>query len=135
MQNQKQLLLYDGVCNLCNGLVRFVIRWDRKRKIQFASLQSETGKSYLEKLGLPTDDLDTLVYVKTGRHFIRSRAVLEVVKDMGGFWRMFYIFIIIPRCLRDPLYRLVGHLRYRVFGKRDSCKIPSPDIQDRFLDV
>lgn len=135
MQNQKQVLLYDGVCNLCNGMVRFVIRWDRKNKIQFASLQSETGKSYLEELGLPTDDLDTLVYVKAGRHFTRSSAVLEIVKDMGGFWRLLYVLIIIPRCLRDPVYRLVARMRYRVFGKRDNCRLPSPEIQERFLDV
>jgi len=135
MDDHRPVLLYDGVCNLCNGMVRFVIRWDRKKEIQFASLQSETGKSYLEELGLPTDDLDTLVYLKAGKHFIRSSAVLEVLKDMGGFWRLFYIFIIIPKCLRDPVYRLVAWLRYRVFGKRNTCKLPSPEIQERFLDV
>jgi predicted DCC family thiol-disulfide oxidoreductase YuxK len=116
-------------------MVRFVIRWDRKKDILFASLQSETGQDYLRKLGLPADDLNTLVYIKAGKHFIRSTAVLEVLKDMGGFWRLLYIFIIIPVCLRDPVYRLVACMRYRVFGKRDSCKLPSPEIQERFLDV
>lgn len=135
MDDNRPVLLYDGVCNLCNGMVRFVIRWDRKKEIQFASLQSETGKSYLEELGLPTDDFDTLVYLKAGKHFIRSSAVLEVLKDMGGFWRLFYIFIIIPSCLRDLVYRIVAWLRYRVFGKRDTCKLPSPEIKERFLDV
>jgi len=135
MQDQRRILLYDGVCNLCNGLVRFTIRWDRKKKILFASLQSETGQDYLRKLGLPAGDLDTLVYIKAGKHFIRSSAVLEVLKDMGGFWRLFYVFIIIPGCLRDPVYRLVAYMRYRVFGKRDSCRLPSPEIQQRFLDV
>ena len=135
MDDNRPVLLYDGVCNLCNGMVRFVIRWDRKKEIQFASLQSETGKSYLEELGLPTDDFDTLVYLKAGKHFIRSSAVLEVLKDMGGFWRLFYIFIIIPSCLRDQVYRIVAWLRYRVFGKRDTCKLPSPEIKERFLDV
>jgi predicted DCC family thiol-disulfide oxidoreductase YuxK len=129
------VLLYDGVCYLCNGLVRFTIRWDRKKKINFASLQSDTGKAYLKALSLPTDDLNTLVYIRAGEHFIRSTAVLEILKDLGGFWRSFYIFILIPKCLRDPVYRLVARLRYRIFGKRDSCKLPSPETRDRFLDV
>lgn len=135
MDNHKPVLLYDGICHLCNGLVRFVIRWDRKKKICFASLQSETGQHYLQDQGMPTDDFDTLVYIKAGKYFIRSSAVLEVFKDMGGFWRMFYIFIIIPICLRDRVYRLVARLRYRIFGKSSQCMLPPADIRDRFLDV
>lgn len=133
--DKQAVLLYDGVCYLCNGLVRFVIRRDRKKKIRFASLQSDTGQNYLKEQGMPTDDFDTLVYVKAGKYFIRSSAVLEVLKDMGGCWRVFYIFIIIPGCLRDPVYRLVAWLRYRMFGKSDQCVIPPADIRNRFLDI
>ena len=133
--NNNPVLLYDGVCYMCNGLVRFVIRWDSKEKIRFASLQSETGQNFLQDQGMPTDDLDTLVYIKAGKYSIRSSAVLEVLKDIGGFWRMFYVFIIIPRCIRDLVYRLVAWLRYKLFGKSEQCVIPPPEIRERFLDI
>ena len=135
MDEHQPVLLYDGICHLCNGLVRFVIRWDRKKTIRFASLQSDRGQSFLKDREMPTDDFDTLVYIKEGKYYVRSTAVLEVLKDMGGFWRVFYIFIILPTCLRDPVYRLVARLRYRLFGKSDQCTIPAPEIRERFLDV
>jgi len=135
MDEHQPVLLYDGICHLCNGLVRFVIRWDRKKTIRFASLQSDRGQSFLKDREMPTDDFDTLVYIKEGKYYVRSTAVLEVLKDMGGFWRVVYILIILPICLRDPVYRLVARLRYRLFGKSDQCTIPAPEIRERFLDV
>ena len=129
-----QILLFDGVCNLCNRFVQFTIRRDPEGKFKFASLQSKSGQALLEKFGLPKDEFRTFVLVKGDRYFLKSTAALHVLQELGGVWKLFYVFIIIPKPLRDFLYGIISKSRYRVFGKRDACMIPTPDISQRFLE-
>ncbi len=132
--SEPTILLFDGVCNLCNRFVQFTIRRDPKGKFKFAPLQSEIGQSLLEKCKLPKDEFRSFVLVQGERYFLRSTAALKVLRELGGVWKLFYIFIIIPKPLRDFLYGIISKSRYRVFGKRDSCMIPTPDISQRFLE-
>jgi len=131
---ESSILLFDGVCNLCNRVVQFTIRRDSKGKFKFASLQSESGQTLLEKFGLPKDELRTFVLVKGDRYFLKSTAALNVLRELGGVWKLFYVFIIIPRPLRDFLYSIISKSRCRIFGKRNTCMIPTPDISKRFLE-
>ena len=130
----KPILLFDGVCNLCNRLVQFIIKRDPGAKFRFTSLQSESGQALLESYGLPQDDLDTFVYLRQEKFYIKSSAVLHVLKDLGGGWQLLFVFIIIPKPLRDLVYTFVSKTRYSIFGKRDHCMIPSQDLSSRFLE-
>lgn len=130
----KNILLFDGVCNLCNGAVQFIIKRDPKRKFKFASLQSQAGQSFLKEHNLSTSELNTFVYLKNEQHFTKSTAVLHVLKDLGGLYKFFYSFIIIPKPIRDFFYRLISKSRYSLFGKKDQCMIPSPETNDRFIE-
>jgi predicted DCC family thiol-disulfide oxidoreductase YuxK len=127
------ILLFDGVCNLCNGLIRFIIKRDKKGKFKFASLQSETGRSLLERFGLPQNEFQSLVLIQNDKYYLKSTAALRVLRELGGFWSFFYIFIWLPRFFRDFIYDIIAKSRYRIFGKRDACMIPTPELQSRFL--
>ncbi|MBK7627345.1 MAG: thiol-disulfide oxidoreductase DCC family protein [Bacteroidales bacterium] len=133
MDHLPPILLFDGVCNLCNRLVVFVIRRDKNARIRFASLQSEAGKSLLSAAGLNPETVDTVVYLTGGKTFLRSSAILNLLNDLGGGLRLFYSLIIIPSFIRDFIYNLVARSRYRIFGKRESCMVPPKDIENRFI--
>ena len=130
---EKHILLFDGVCNLCNGVVQFIIKRDRKGKFKFAALQSESGQELLKQLGFSTANFDSFVFIKGNKHFIKSTAVLHVLKELGGLWKLLYVFILIPTPIRDFFYNVIAKTRYHIFGKRDTCMIPSDDIKPRFL--
>ncbi len=132
--NNDKLILFDGVCNLCNGGVQFIIKKDRKAIFKFTSLQSPTGQSVLQKFNLPASDFNSFVYVKNGSYMLKSTAVLHILKDLGNGWQLFYGFIIIPRFIRDGIYSLIAKNRYKLFGRRETCMIPTPDISSRFID-
>lgn len=134
MSNEPNILLFDGVCNLCNGFVKFIIKRDPKGKFRFASLQSEKGQELLQKFNLPTEDFHSFVFIQGDQYYLRSTAALNVLRVLGGFWKPFYAFIIIPRPIRDFFYRIVAKSRYKLFGKKDSCMIPTPELKERFLD-
>lgn len=131
--DETHILLFDGVCNLCNRIVQFTIKRDPKGKFKFASLQSESGQALLKKFALPTDDFDSFVYIKGDKYYRKSSAGLHVLKELGGGWKLFFALIIIPRPLRDLIYNLIAKSRYRFFGKRDTCMVPTPEINQRFL--
>ncbi len=131
--HQNHILLFDGVCNLCNRMVQFTIKRDKKAKIKFASLQSESGQALLLKFGLPTNDFDSFVFICHDKYYIKSTAALRVLKELGGVWRLLYVFIIFPKPLRDFVYNIIAGTRYSIFGKRQSCMVPSEDIKQRFL--
>ena len=133
INNNAQIILFDGVCNLCNGLVRFIIKRDPEAKFRFASLQSESGQSILYKLGLDQSNFDSVIYIKGDNYFIKSSAGLNVLNDIGGIWKMFFLFIIIPKFIRDFFYDIISKSRYKIFGKRESCMIPTSEIKQRFL--
>ena len=131
---ESHIVLFDGVCNLCNRLVHFIIRHDRAGKFQFAPLQSVTGQALLKKAGRPEGDLATLVFISGDTYSLRSAAVLKVLRALGGAWKLFYVFMLIPGPVRDFMYGLVAGSRYKIFGKRDTCMVPSPELKNRFLD-
>ena len=126
-------MLFDGVCNLCNGMVRFIIRRDLKRKFRFASLQSENGRQRLEMFGLSGSDFESFVLIQGDRCYIKSTAALKMFRELGGIWTILYVFIWIPRPLRDFLYDIIAKNRYRIFGKQETCLIPTPELEARFL--
>jgi predicted DCC family thiol-disulfide oxidoreductase YuxK len=127
------IVLFDGVCNLCNGLVTFIIRRDSEAKFKFASLQSESGQQWLTKLGLQKNEFESFVLIQDDTYYLKSTGALKMLRMIGGFWKLFYVFIIIPRPLRDFIYDLIAKSRYRIFGKKESCMIPTQELKARFL--
>ena len=127
------IILFDGVCNVCNGYVQFVIKRDPKAYFKFASLQSEEGQALLQKYGLPTDTLDTIVLVEGDRAYTYSTVPLRVVRKLHRLWPLLYGFILVPTFIRNPIYRFVAANRYKWFGKKEACMIPTPEIRARFL--
>jgi predicted DCC family thiol-disulfide oxidoreductase YuxK len=127
------LVIFDGVCNLCNGTIRFIIRHDKGKRIAFTTFQSASGQDILRQYGLSAPDQSTVVYVKKGVAFTKSKAVLMILRDLGCCWNLSYILIHIPFFIRDFIYDLIAKHRYRLFGKRESCMVPTSEIMDRFL--
>ncbi len=132
--NETHILLFDGVCNLCISVVNFIIKKDSKEKFKFAALQSESGQALLKKFGLSTNDFNSFVYISRDNYFIKSSAALHVLKELGGVWILFYIFIFFPRPIRDFVYNIIAKTRYRIFGKQNTCFLPSADVKRKFLD-
>ncbi len=134
---ERPILLFDGICNLCNEGVRFLIDRDRRPggTFRYASLQSRVGQSLLREHGLPTEDFDSFVMIDEGQLLTKSTAALKVARRLGGVWALVAVFEVIPRFLRDPLYDLVARVRYRVFGRREHCRLPSAEEAILFLDV
>jgi predicted DCC family thiol-disulfide oxidoreductase YuxK len=128
------LVLFDGVCNLCNGAVQFIIKRDPKKKFRFASLQSEIARQHIMALSPTEPELYSIILIKKGRAYDRSAAVLEIARDLSGLWRALYVFKIIPAFLRDAVYGWIARNRYRFFGKKDECMIPSADLKARFVE-
>ena len=127
------IVLFDGVCNLCNASVNFLLDRDPDGQFRFAALQSAAGQRHLERCGLPPDDLESFVLVEEGRCYRRSEAALRVARRLPGAWRLLYGLIILPPPVRDALYDVVARHRYRWFGRRDTCRLPTPEEQGRFL--
>lgn len=131
--DSRKIILFDGVCNFCNSMVQFVIKHDRKNKFLFAPLQSETGQSLLKTHGIATDDFSSFVFVEGDKAYISSTAALKVTKHLHGPVKLLYGFIIVPPFIRNGIYRFIANNRYRWFGKKDSCMIPTPGLRSRFL--
>lgn len=129
------VLLFDGVCNLCNGAVQFILDHDRTKVLRFASLQSESGRAILKQHGFPVPegDPDTMLLVENGRVLDRSTAVLHVASHLTfPFW-LGRAFIVVPRPLRDLVYRFIARNRYRWFGRTNECRIPTPELRLRLM--
>ncbi len=133
MKTNSPVLLFDGVCNLCNGFVQFIIKRDKNAKFKFASLQSEIGQEYLKQHHLETEVFESFVYLKNDKFYQKSTAALTLFKDLGGAWVLMYVLMIFPRFIRDFFYNLIARNRYKMFGKRESCMLPSPELKNRFL--
>lgn len=127
------VLLFDGVCNLCNGTVDFLIRRDRRQVLRFASLQSDAATRVLQQAGGPSVTLDSVVLVHEGQVHLRSAAVLRTLRLLGFPWALAYALIVVPRPLRDAAYRLIARNRYSWFGRHETCRIPTPEERARFL--
>lgn len=129
----EHIVLFDGVCNLCNATVQFIIRHDSKKKFYFASLQSETGEILLKKFGLDPAVTDSVVYITNGKAYTRSTAALKIASQLDGPVKWLSIFRIIPRFIRNAVYDRIAANRYLWFGKREHCMIPSKEHLSRFL--
>jgi predicted DCC family thiol-disulfide oxidoreductase YuxK len=133
LNKSHNILLFDGVCNLCNGFVQFVIKKDKADKIKFASLQSAAGQKLLLRHHLPTTQFQSFVYIKENKIFLKSTAALNLMKDIGGIWKLLYAFIIVPTFIRDFVYSIVAKNRYKWFGKQSSCIMPTKELMNKFL--
>ena len=137
VQSGGALILFDGVCNLCNGAVNFIIDRDPEGYFTFAALQSEEAAPHLAPFGRPparlADAPDSIVLIEDGRLYERSDAVLRIARRLDGLWPLAYIFVVLPKPLRDALYGWIAANRYRWFGKQDACRIPTPELRARFL--
>ena len=128
-----RIILFDGVCNLCNGSVQFIIRRDPGAKFRFAALQSDFGESQLQHYGIPPGMLNSIILIQEGKAHQKSNAALEIAKNLSGLWPALYVFKIIPRVVRDWIYDLIAKNRYKLFGRRDECMIPTPELRSRFV--
>lgn len=141
MSTAGPILFYDGVCGLCNTLVQFLLKHDKRGRLRFASLQSDFAEKVLHRHGFDSKDLDTLHVVENyeqpdERLLQRSDAILRAGRELGGYWSVLAVMAkIVPRFLRDIAYRFVAQNRYRVFGKYETCMLPDPNQRSRFLDV
>jgi predicted DCC family thiol-disulfide oxidoreductase YuxK len=130
----KPLIVFDGICHLCTGFVRFVTRWDRDALFQFLPAQSPRGEALYAGLGLKSGDWDSNLLVLEDRVYTELDAFIEISRRFGGPWRLIAILYVIPRALRDWVYNRIVRNRYRWFGKRDLCYLPTPELASRFLD-
>lgn len=128
------VILFDGICNLCNSSVQFIIKRDPAKKFRFASLQSEFGKQFLATHGLPQNEYNSFILYDNGIVYTRSTAALKVFGKLNGGWPAFYSLIVIPRFIRDFLYDVIARNRYRWFGRRETCWVPTPELKALFFD-
>jgi predicted DCC family thiol-disulfide oxidoreductase YuxK len=139
-QTSNPIVLYDGVCGLCNRLVQFLVRRDVRDRLLFASLQSQLAAILLERHRCDPRDLDTVYIVvdpnqPTERIFVRSDAILHALQQIGGVWRLAMVVKVVPKFIRDAIYNLVARNRYRVFGKHETCLLPEPKYRRKFVGI
>lgn len=129
------LVLFDGHCHLCNHSVDFLIRNNRRQNLKFASLQSEIAQRLLKEHGvqIALDRLDSIIFIEKGQIYTHSEAALSIARYLDGIWPLFGVFLLLPRSLRDAVYRFVARNRYRWFGKSETCRMPTPELLRRFL--
>lgn len=137
MQNfppNKKIILFDGVCNLCNSAVQFVIKNDKKDVFRFVALQSELGQEILTYIGIDSKNIDSIVLYEPGvAYYYKSAAAIEIARNLGGFWHFGTVFQIIPTAIRNQLYDYIAKNRYKWYGKKESCMIPTPELRAKFL--
>lgn len=131
---KKVLVLFDGVCNLCNGAVQFIIKRDPAGKFLFASLQSDFAAAQLKKFNAMSGSLHSIIVIEEDKMLERSDAILSIASHLNGIWKQLVFFRYVPRFVRDGIYDLVAKYRYRIFGKQDSCMIPTADLKARFIE-
>jgi predicted DCC family thiol-disulfide oxidoreductase YuxK len=131
----KKVILFDGVCNFCNNAVTIVIKFDRKNTFLFAAIQSENGKKIIDYLDIDTSKTDSVILYEPGVSYeIKSTAALNVMDGFGGIWRITKLAFIFPKVFRDFIYDYIARNRYKWFGKKDNCMIPTPALKAKFLD-
>lgn len=129
------IVLFDGVCNLCNASINFIIDHDRKRRFRFAALQSEAARAALERAGASDDLPDSMILIDSRGVHTRSDAALRIASRLGLPWSLLAVFLALPRFLRDPIYACIARNRYRWFGRQNACRVPAPELRARFLDA
>jgi predicted DCC family thiol-disulfide oxidoreductase YuxK len=130
---QHPVILFDGVCNLCNNSVQFVIKHDKAQQFRFASLQSDFGEQVLKSFDLSADQFNSFILLEEGKIYTKSTAALRVAKRLNGLYKYLYDFMIAPKFIRDTVYNIIAKNRYKWFGKQESCWLPTPALQHLFL--
>jgi predicted DCC family thiol-disulfide oxidoreductase YuxK len=131
--NNQQIILFDGVCNFCNFWVNFIIDRDKKDLFRFVALQSEKGQELLERFKMDSNSLDTFVLIENKKVYTKSTAAIKISRNLVGIWRFLYFLILVPKPFRDFIYTLIAKNRYKFFGKRDTCRIPTKEEREKFL--
>ena len=127
------VILFDGVCDFCNGAVNFVIGRDKAEYFKFAALQSDLGSQLRSKYAIDEIETDSVILIENGIAYLRSTAALRIARHLDGIWSWSYVFIVVPRRIRDWAYNLFAKYRYKLFGRQETCLIPTPDVRARFL--
>ena len=127
------IILFDGICNFCNYWVDFIIKRDKDKTLKFATLQSDAGKKIANQFSIVNKNIDSIIFIKGGNYFARSDAVLEIAKELKSVWKKLYLLKVIPRHLRNFIYDLIAKYRYAIFGKRNSCRVPTSEEISRFI--
>jgi predicted DCC family thiol-disulfide oxidoreductase YuxK len=127
------IVLFDGVCNLCNSSVQFIIKHDKQNRFKFAALQSEIGVELTKKHKIDVAKTDSIILIKNEKHFIKSSAVLRIAKELSGAYPLFFAFLIIPSFIRNLVYDYIARNRYKWYGKKESCMTPTQELKDKFL--
>ncbi len=127
------IILFDGVCNLCNGAVNFVIKRDPGNVFKFTPLQEKQGVLLLKKHAIDAQELDSIVLVENKKVYTKSSAALRIARKLSGLWPLFFVLLIIPRFIRDGVYDFIAKNRYKWFGKKEQCMIPTPGFKEKFL--
>jgi predicted DCC family thiol-disulfide oxidoreductase YuxK len=127
------IILFDGICNFCNAGINFIIRQDKKRVFRFAALQSEAGQQLLRRHGLPTEGFESFILLQDGKVYQKSDAGLKVYGALPWYWKWTQLGWLAPKFLRDAAYDFVARNRYKWFGKKESCTVPTPELRSRFL--
>ena len=130
----KSIIFFDGICNLCNNSVLFIIKRDKSKRFLYASLQSDAARDILLQFKIKNSDLNSIILIENRKLFQKSTAILKIVKQLNGFWRVNYVFIIVPKFIRDFIYDIIAKNRYKWFGKREVCIAPTGDIKSRFVE-
>ena len=128
------VILFDGVCNFCNYWVNFAINRDPKKKLKFTTLQGETAKQLLPQYHINSALLSSVILIDKGKAYTQSSAAIRICKYLHGGWKLFYGLMIIPKFIRDFFYNIIARNRYKWFGKKESCMVPTPELRERFLD-
>jgi predicted DCC family thiol-disulfide oxidoreductase YuxK len=134
VEANESIILFDGVCNLCNRSVQFIIRRDKKNRFRFAAIQGKTGQSLMQQFQLTQNEINSFLLIEGQKIYTRSTAALRVFRQLGGLWSILYVFIIVPPFIRDVIYNWVARNRYKWYGKRDACMIPSDELKSKFLE-
>ncbi|MFH6603943.1 thiol-disulfide oxidoreductase DCC family protein [Maribacter algicola] len=135
MESSKKIILFDGVCNLCNRSVQFVIKRDKKDVFRYAPLQGEFGQTFISERNIDTSKIDSIILAEPGKaYYVKSTAALEIAKHLGGAWPLISVFTWIPEGIRNIVYDFVARKRYKWFGKKDQCMVPTPALKAKFLD-
>ena len=127
------IILFDGICNFCNGMVNFAIRHDKKDQLRFAALQSEAGQKLLAAYNLTQEKFDSFILIENGKVYQKSSAALRVFKAFPWYWQVFQVLRIIPNFICNPVYDFIARNRYKWFGKKEQCMIPTPELRSKFL--
>jgi predicted DCC family thiol-disulfide oxidoreductase YuxK len=130
----KNIIIFDGVCNLCNSSINFIIKRDKAKKFFFTPIQSDKAKELMSKYHFNTQEINTLILIKDEKCFSKSDAVIEITKELSSYWYIFSYLKILPKSMRDYLYDVLSSNRYKLFGKKNVCMIPTKELVDRFLD-